>query len=297
MKTPVGGYRFSRKIKASQGMHFRREAETLFMILGSNAPENESDLEMQKRTWLSDLLPSQGYLVLRGLPSASPTLVGTDLHLPVTESYDNILLKTILGMKWALENSNFDVLIRTNVSTYFPPSKVDVIARSIDRTTLFFGGYVDICRLPGENQIATAEYVAGTALVLTRPTVQMLCNIDWKLYSGWPDDLAISIALHNAGVSPKRFRRNNLSQLHFFLPAFQIRLKTSSVSYLSSKRMESLHGYFHATSLLGKLGRYMIISTNEIRYAFINWEEISGFAKELFSHARKVLQRIVRLGK
>jgi len=297
VKTQVGGYRFFQKIRACHGMHFKQEAKTLFVILGSNAPENESDLEMQKQTWLKDLSTTQGYLVLRGLPSASTTLVGNELFLPVIESYENILPKTILGMKWALENSNFDVLIRTNVSTYFPPSKVEVIARSIDKTTLFFGGYVDICRLPGENRMATAEYVAGTALILTRPTVQMLCNIDWKLYSGWPDDLAISIALQNVGVSPKRFRRNNLSQLHFFLPAFQIRLKTSSASYLSSKRMKSLHGYFHSTNLLDKLGRYMIISTNEIRYAFMNWEEISGFAKELFSHARKVLQRIVRLGK
>jgi hypothetical protein len=278
-------------------MYFKPEAQTLFMILGSNAPENESDLQMQKRTWLRDLLPSQGYLVLRGLPSASPTLVGTDLHLPVTESYDNILLKTILGMKWALENSNFDILIRTNVSTYFPPSKVEVITRSIDKTKLFFGGYVDQCRLPGENRMATVEYVAGTALILTRPTVQMLCDIDWYLYSKLPDDLAISIALRDAGILPTRFRRNNLSQLHIFIPALQIRLKTSSVPKLASLRMENINRFYRASSVVSKLRWYLVIAVNELRFVFVNWGEFSGFVMQAGAQSRRLFLRIVRQGK
>ena len=267
------------------------------MILGSDAPENESDLEMQKQTWLEDLLPTQGYLILRGSRSESVSLIGDELYLPVVESYKNILPKTILSMKWALENSDFDVLIRTNVSTYFPPRKVEMVTRSIDKGSRFFGGYVTRCQLPGKTQRDTAEYVTGTALVLTRPTVQILCDKDWKSYYGWPDDLAISMILQKEGVYPERLRRNHLSQLHFFLPAFQIRLKTSSVSYLASKRMKSIHGYFHATNILGKLGWYLRISMNEISYTLINWQEFSRFAKEFFSHARRVLLRLVWLGK
>jgi hypothetical protein len=278
-------------------MRFKPEAQTLFMILGSDALENESDLEMQKQTWLDDLLPTQGYLILRGSPLDSVSLIEDELYLPVIESYKNILPKTILGMKWALENSDFDVLIRTNVSTYFPPSKVEVITRSIDKGSRFFGGYVTRCQLPGKTQRDTAEYVAGTALVLTRPTVQILCDQDWKIYYGWPDDLAISMILQKEGVSPERLRRNHLSQLHFFLPAFQIRLKTSSVSSLASKRMKSIHGYFHATNILDKFGWYVRISMNEIGYALINRQEFSGFAKEFFSRARRVLLRLVWLGK
>ena len=278
-------------------MKFEPNSKTLFLILGSNAPENESDLEMQRQTWLNDLSPTQSFIILRGSPSSSTKLIGHELYLPVSESYENILPKTILGMKWSLEHSNFEILIRTNVSTYFPPAEVEAVTRTIDKASRFFGGYVARCRLPGENLTSTAEFVAGTALVLTRPTVELLCNLDWRPYRGWPDDVAISVALRNLGISPKKIRRNNLSQLHFFLPAFQIRLKTSSVSHLSSKRMQGIHQYFHATNTLNRLARYVLITISEIRYAFINWEEISGFAKELLSQAWRVPNRIVRLGK
>lgn len=278
-------------------MKFEPNAKTLFLILGSNAPENESDLEMQKQTWLSDLSPTQGFIILRGSPSTSTTLIGDELYLPVIESYENILPKTILGMKWALDNSNFEILIRTNVSTYFPRAEVEAVTRTINKAAPFFGGYVARCRLPGENINSTTDFVAGTALVLTRQTAQILCDLDWTPYYGWPDDVAISMALSKVGISPKKIRRNNLSQSHFFFPAFQIRLKTSSVSHLSSKRMESIHEYFHATNTLNRLARYLLISMNEIRYAFINWEEISDFAKGFFSHVWRYPGRIVRLGK
>ena len=67
-------------------MHFDPEALTLFMILGSNAPENETDLKAQRQTWLKDLSSTQSYVVLRGLPKAPPSLIVDELFLPVDES-------------------------------------------------------------------------------------------------------------------------------------------------------------------------------------------------------------------
>lgn len=278
-------------------MHFEPKALTLFMILGSNSPENEADLESQRRTWLKDLSSTQSYLVLRGLPEAPPSLVVDELFLPVVESYENILSKTILGMKWALQNSNFEILIRTNVSTYFPPHKIEKVSRSINKSKLFLGGYVDLCQMPGENNKAGVEYVAGTGIILTRPTVQMLCDIDWSIYSKLPDDLAISIALRDAGIFPTRFRRNNLSQLHIFIPALQIRLKTSSVSKLASLRMENIYRFYHASSVITKLRMYLVIAINEFRFVLANWEEFSGFAMQAGAQSKRLFLRIVKQGK
>ena len=270
-------------------MHFKPEAKTIFLILGSKSPENEADLRMQKETWLQDLLSTQSYLVLRGSDAVLARIEKDELYLPVIEAYGNILLKTILGMQWALENSNFDVMIRTNVSTYFPPGIVEKVTESLNTESHYFGGYVDQCRLPGEERNRITEYVAGTGLILSRPTVKILCDMDWSDYHGWPDDLALSMALKGAGILPDKIRRNNLSQLHFFAPAFQIRLKTSSVSFLASQRMRDVHKYFHASGRLNRILRYLLISVREIRYALINREEILGFITLAITQVKRLM--------
>lgn len=252
---------------------------------------------MQKKTWLQDLDSTQSYLILRGSDLVSANLRGDELYLPVAETYDNILLKTILGMRWALENSNFDLMIRTNVSTYFPPSRVTVLTESLNTEINYFGGYVDKCRLPGGERGRTTEYVTGTGLVLSRPTVKILCEIDWSDYLGWPDDVAISKALQDKGIFPTNIWRNNLSQLHFFVPAFQIRLKTSSVPYLASRRMEDIHKYFHASSPFNRLYRYFVISLKEVRYTLINREELHGFIRLTVAQIKKVPQKIMKIAK
>ena len=197
-------------------------------------------------------------------------------------------------MKWALENSNFEILVRTNVSTYFPPNKIERVSRSINKSKLFLGGYVDLCQMPGENKKENVEFVAGTGIILTRPTVQMLCDTDWNIYAKLPDDLAISIALRDAGIFPTRFRRNNLSQLHIFIPALQIRLKTSSVSKLASLRMENIYRFYCASSVISKLRWYLVIAIGEFRFLFANWEEFSGFVMQAGAQSRRLFMRIVR---
>jgi hypothetical protein len=286
-----------KKIGLKHQMHFKPEAETVFLILGSKAPENEADLLMQKKTWLQDLLSNQSYLVLRGSNSASARLKGDELQVPVVESYENILAKTILGMRWALENSDFDVIIRTNVSTYFPPNRVKELTESLNWEAHYFGGHVDTCRLPGGERSRTTEYVTGTGLVLSRPTVKILCEIDWSDYLGWPDDVAISTALQSLEISPKNIRRNNLSQLHFFVPEFQIRLKSSSVASLASQRMGDIHEYFHASGHLNRLYRYSIISLREVRYTLINWEEFHGFIKLVGAQIKRVTHKVMNVAK
>ncbi len=284
-----------KEIWLKKQMYFKPEAETVFFILGSRAPENEADLQAQKETWLQDLLSTQSYLVLRGSDSASARLEGDELLLPVAETYENILMKTILAMRWALENSNFEVLIRTNVSTYFPPNKVKELTESVNKNAHFFGGYVDTCRIPDGGRSRITEYVTGTGLVLSRATVRILTRIDWREYLGWPDDVAISIALKDAKIFPEKIPRNNLSQLHFFVPAFQIRLKSSAVADLASRRMRDVHEYYHASNPFNRFHRYFVISLKEVRYAVINSEELIGFVRLVGVQITRTVRKIVKI--
>jgi hypothetical protein len=258
-------------------MSILKKNKTLFMILGSDAPENQMDLKMQRETWLNELLPNQKYLVIRGSNQESARLQEDNLLLPVIESYENILRKTLLGFHWALENTDFEVLIRTNVSTYFPVKLVDKEVEVIEPSSHFFGGYIDECWIPGNPDRKKISFVAGTAIVLTRPTVELLCQSNLGEITELPDDVAISIAINNLRIPAQNFKRNNLGSSHFFYPKFQIRVKTSSVSHLASKRMKNVHEYFQAANLIDKYYCYLKISINEMKYVTTDINQLFTF--------------------
>ncbi len=259
------------------------------MILGSNAPENQMDLKMQRETWLNELLPNQKHLVIRGSNQESARLQEDTLLLPVIESYENILRKTLLGFHWALENTDFEVLIRTNVSTYFPVKLVDKEVGVIDPSSHFFGGYIDDCWIPGNPKSLKMSFVAGSAIVLTRPTVELLCQSILGEITGLPDDVAISLALNNSRIPAKKFKRNDLGSSHFFYPKFQIRVKTSSVSHLASIRMKNIHKYFQATNLADKYFCYLKISVNEMKYVATDPKQFVAF----FGFSLRQLKKLV----
>ena len=270
-------------------MSILKRNKTLFMILGSDAPENQLDLKMQRDTWLNELLPNQKYLVIRGSNQVSALLQEDTLILPIIESYENILKKTLLGFHWALDNTDFEVLIRTNVSTYFPVKLVDKEVKVIEPSSHFFGGYIDDCWIPGNPDRQKISFVAGTAIILTRPTVELLCQSNLGEISGLPDDVAISLALNNSGITAQNFKRNDLGSSHFFHPKFQIRVKTSSMSHLASKRMKNVHEYFQATNLVDKYYCYLKISINEMKYIATDIKQLFTF----FGFGLRQLKRLV----
>ncbi len=235
------------------------------------------DLVAQKSTWLEDLQPEQSYLILRGGNSLSTELRTDTLHLPIQESVRNILEKTILGLEWALSNSDFEFLIRTNVSTYFPVDLVGKFLVTIDPGEIFFGGYIDICHSRIANVTTRTGYVTGTAIVMTRKSVELLIKSNWRSLIGMPDDLAITLALRNVGIEPRGIQRNNLSFSHVFWPSFQIRLKTPSVPILASIRMHMVHDFFHSQNTIKKISSYLRISLFEFRNLFANEGEIKVF--------------------
>lgn len=273
-------------------MDYHKNFQTLFMILGSHAPENEKDLDTQKKTWLATLPSDQKYLIIRGSEGDSTLLQGDTLTLPVVEKYENILEKTLLGFQWALENTDFKFLIRTNVSTYFPVQIVEKEIRSIDSKSHFYGGFIDECWNLKTSSIKKISFVTGSAIVMTRPTVQLLCKLSWDDLSGLPDDVAISCALNHANIEAQLLKRNNLGSSHLFYPKFQIRTKTSSVSHLASERMGNIHKYFQTSSLVKKIFFYLIITKNEIRYATLNLDEFFTFVKFCLYSLKKSVTRV-----
>jgi hypothetical protein len=105
----------------------------LFLIIASNNPENVRDLQAQLSTWLGEIPSNYQFLIIRGSELSRFNYSLNTLYVPARELYENILLKTSLGICWAIENMDFDLLIRTNVSTYFAIDQLDKIIDKISQ--------------------------------------------------------------------------------------------------------------------------------------------------------------------
>lgn len=268
--------------------------KVLFLVIASNNPENERDLQAQLSTWLGELPPNYQFLILRGSELDRFNYSSNTIYVPAQELYENILLKTSLGIHWAIKNRDFDLLIRTNVSTYFAIDHLDKIIDNIDIKEEFFGGYIERCKDPLALSQIPIPFVTGTALVMTNSVADILSKIPVENYIGMPDDVAISqfAKVHNLDVTP--LKRNNFSQNHLFFPTYHIRLKTSKNSYLASQRMRDVHNYFIEKRKMIKVLKYFVVMGKELTYIEFQWGSVVDFAARLATSAkhRIISQRI-----
>lgn len=266
--------------------------EVLFLIIASNNPENERDLQAQLSTWLGEMPPNYQFLIIRGSDLSGFNYSSNTLFVPAQELYENILLKTSLGIRWAIENKNFDLLIRTNVSTYFAIGHLDKLIDKLDTRKDFFGGYIERCRDPLSLSQSLIPFVTGTALVMTNSVANVLSGVPVENYTGIPDDVAISqyAKVCNLDVTP--LKRNNFSQNHLFLPTYHIRLKTSKNPYLASQRMRDVHNYFIEKRKRVKVLKYLVIMGKEITYIEFRLGSVVDFSARLVTSVKhKILSR------
>jgi len=267
----------------------------LILIVASNEPENESDLKSQKETWIKSCNPSVSILYLRGWDKDSYQIIHDVLFVPIKEQYSLILDKTILGLQFVLKNFDFDILIRSNVSTYFETNRlVAELTRSIYNGS-FVGGYFDKSKDLSFYKGKSFEYISGTGIFLSRDAVVELSQMNPKKYTGIFDDLAIFDFLKNKNFKMVRMARNNLFSTHFFIPTFTIRLKNTYNSKSASKRMFLIHKYFIAENNSSRVLAYLSIQLNELseflshpdfpfKYLIKNRIVLVSFIKMKFNH-------------
>lgn len=249
-------------------------------------------------TWANQDLEDINILWLRGWNEDYSLLVGRELFVPCKEEYGNILEKTILGIKYVLEYMNFDVLIRSNVSTYF-----DLVGlkRELSRKQFkkdFYGGYVDMTNGGYFGFSQPFEYLSGTGIFMTRPYAQRLSTLNSKEFHDVPDDVAISEFFKSAGLRRIRMKRNNLSSTHIFLPTFHIRAKSSTDSTLAGKRMVLLYRYFGSKVPQNRIKVYISILIMEFRALIRHPESIKWYLLRnrvvLSSYIRMRVERIFK---
>jgi hypothetical protein len=175
-------------------------------------------------------------------------------------------------VRYILENIEFDVLVRTNVSTYFNVEKTLAELSKRSYSNPFFGGYIDKTKGEYFGKLGKKDYISGTGIFLSRDAAERLADLDFTQFRGTPDDVAISHYLELSGIQKVRMKRNNLSSTHIFIPTYYIRAKSSAVSTLASARMRLIDQYFTQPDFNGRIESYLQLVKLEVR-AFLDHPE------------------------
>jgi hypothetical protein len=226
----------------------------------------------QIQTWAYSDSENVSILWLRGWDENHFKLDGRDLYVPCKEEYAKILEKTILGTKFILSEFDFDILIRSNVSTYFDLKSLERELSRRQYRTDFYGGYVDKTKGSYFGGSTSQEYLSGTGIFMSRRYSEILSLLNWRDFENIPDDVAISEFFRQKGLRRFRMKRNNLSSTHIFLPNFYTRTKSSTDSSLAGKRMHLLRQYFETQGIRKRIRIYFLIQILELK-AFFNHPE------------------------
>lgn len=241
----------------------------LFLILAGGGPEHLRDEGTQRLTWASKASIQNQVIWLKAGRNLEFIDESSTLYIPCEEN--ELLLKTWVGSKWCMENLHFDILIRTNVSTYFNVYKLNNYLESQSFSGMNFGGHFQYTKLlspVGHKSL----YISGTGIFMGVGAVKSFITTSIEPFINTPDDIAITQLLRsNAYLNSISIPRLSLSNHHIFIPKhFYIRCKTSWNPDLASKRMKALHRFFESKSRqqsLWCLGKIFLIELNSIRFS------------------------------
>lgn len=233
----------------------------LFLVLAGGGAEHIHDESIQRATWAGPDSSNHKIVWVRAGTSLKFDSYSRNLYVPCAEG--ELLKKSIYAINWALLNIDFDIMVRTNVSTFFVIEylRKHLISKQFDDN--HFGGHLHFKKKTSSNS-HNSFFISGTGIFLGRNSAKSLCEMKSIFYSMQPDDVAITDYLSNApSLNLVSVPRLSLSNHHFFFPSFFIRCKTSWNAELASKRMLLLHHYFDSTGKLTKSRDMIRLYCNE----------------------------------
>lgn len=130
------------------------------------------------------------------------------IRVDLPELWSNITLKTLAAMRFALDNFEFDFLLRANSTCYLDLSSLKHYLNKNAESTLYAG------------PIAKGkEFVSGWGILLSRESVEVLVNSCTRADHRYFDDEAVGKVLKRMNITPQElpfieiFSNRDLDQL------------------------------------------------------------------------------------
>lgn len=168
--------------------------KTLVLVLATRQEPFPQLVATIKRTWASAHVDDVDVLFYYG--GARLSLEGDDLTLPVPDDLPNVGRKTLACFEYVVAQRDFDVLFRTNCSTYVDlPNLRGYVAEHAEPSRFYAG--------KGAN-LDGIDFATGSGFFLSRDLVELLVDERPSWDHGYLDDVAVAKLLHAHGVE-RRF--------------------------------------------------------------------------------------------
>jgi hypothetical protein len=190
----------------------------LVLALGARAEPYPALMRAQRETWASAHVEDVETLFYLG--GHALTVQDGELLLPVSDELRDVGRKTLAAFEWAVSNRDFDLVFRTNSSSYVDLINLRQYAHEHGRDCRFYGGFLGLFdKLP---------FASGSGYFLSRDLVELVLEYGGEWRHDWDDadDAALADVLARRGVtpepaprvdyrSPKDARWVDTSQYHF----------------------------------------------------------------------------------
>ena len=214
--------------------------KVLFLALSGGSADHLNNQKAQEQTWADNRNPSAMTIWMHGKSDIqTPYMEGYNLVLPVAETYENLLHKTILGLKWVLNNIEFEYLVRTNTSNYFSTHLLSNFIDGLNHHREFLCGAMGEWR--GNDDQTKINFVSGAGIIMPKRTAEKLASLNFNDYLDIPDDVAISMFLNQIGTEFIEARRSNVTDFESIFPCQQTRVKSWIDQEVTRSRMYELH--------------------------------------------------------
>ena len=235
---------------------------------------------------------SGGYKGLNSKYSYDP--VSRDLVLNCSDDSRSMGLKTIMAFEWALENVEFEYIIRPTPSSYinFPYLRKLYGEKFFNQKFLYAGTVQNIEYQDKPN----LQFVSGSTLILNKPCVELIVENQDKWDHDLWDDLALSKVMHELNIKPldiKRFNiEGNIFRQEIDLKNYQFRCRADT-HFNYPRYIEA-----HLLKIISKLvNNTYIHPIHKIIYYYyfelLKTIYIREFSWKLYLKIRKVLKRIL----
>jgi hypothetical protein len=188
----------------------------LVLVLAARASPYPTLIRTIKRTWGAVRIPEIDVLYYYG--GSHLGVDGSELVLPCPDDLAHAGGKTIAAFDHVLRECEFDLVFRTNCSTYVDLPNLQGFACEEGEQTRFYAG-------KGVSH-DLIDFAGGSGYFLSRDLVQLVVEkqADWDHH--YLDDVALGKLLRSDGVerrfaprvivgSPREVKRLDLSQFHF----------------------------------------------------------------------------------
>jgi hypothetical protein len=191
-------------------------------VLGARAEPYPPMIRAIRETWASVAVPRVETLVYFGGDALHED--GDEVVLPVPDDLANAGRKTLAFFEYLLAERPFDVLFRTNCSSYVDLRNLRDYADRLDSPRSFYGG---ILGYRGD-----VPFASGSGYFIGRDVVEVALARRDEWEHKLADDQALAFVLAAGGVEPKATRRQDLLRVrdarHVDTTQFHVRCRTDS---------------------------------------------------------------------